>query len=284
METVEANGLTLAVRRRGAGRPVLLLHGFPQTGAAWDRVAARLEAEVVVPDLPGYGASEGPAAGRDHAHHSKRATAETMVAMMAALGHSTFAVVGHDRGGRVAYRMALDHPAVVTACMVVEIVPTVAMWEAMDAKLALSAWHWPFLASAAPLPETLIGAAPDSFLEHVLAAWSGTGDLSPFTPDALAAYRAQMASAASRTAMCEDYRAGATCDPVHDAEDRAAGRRLPRLNVLHGDRGFPAKAGDVAARWTAFADDVRADCIPGGHFLPEEAPEAVAAAIAAMLA
>ena len=206
----------------GDGPPLLLVHGYPETHLMWHPVAPALAERftVVAADLPGYGDSFRPPVSDDHASHSKRALAADLVAAMAALGFDTFAVAGHDRGARVAYRMALDHPAVVTRLAVLDVVPTGEVWRRADATLALGYWHWAFLAQPAPLPERLISADPDGFWLAAERIGLKPGD--PRYPDAvLRAYRAQLDDPAFVTAMCEDYRAGATIDRAHDDAEAA---------------------------------------------------------------
>ena len=240
-------------RTGGDGPPLLLLHGYPETHLMWHAGGAarwRERFTVVAADLPGYGDSFRPPVTDDHAGHAKRALAADLVAAMAALGHDTFAVAGHDRGGRVAYRMALDHPGTVTRLAVLDIVPTGEVWRHADAAFALGYWHWAFLAQPAPLPERLIAGDPDGF--WIAAERMGLKPGDPRYPDAvLAAYRAQLDDPAFVTAMCEDYRAGATIDREHDEADR--GRRTIACPVrsLWGADGsaaalLPRPAGAVA--------------------------------------
>jgi haloacetate dehalogenase len=267
----------------GSGAPLLLLHGYPQSHLMWARVAAALAKRftVVVPDLRGYGASSAP---RSHngERYSKRLMANDAVALMAALGHKTFALAGHDRGGRVAYRLALDHPEVVTKIAVLDIVPTGEMWAGMNAGRAMTVYHWMFLAQPEPLPETLISAAPQVYLDHTLASWTGDRSLASFAPEALAAYRAAFRDPARVHATCEDYRAGATIDRALDEADRAAGRKITApLLALWGGTGIPARGESPLDVWRRWATDVSGKAIEGGHFLPEEAPEATAEALAA---
>ncbi|HYD99493.1 MAG TPA: alpha/beta hydrolase, partial [Alphaproteobacteria bacterium] len=242
----------------GAGPPLLLLHGYPQTRADWHRVAPALAARftLVLPDLPGYGDSRGPAPDPENRAYSKRAMAAAMVAVMAALGHGRFAVAGHDRGGRVAYRMALDHPDRVSRLAVLDIIPTVEMWDRIDRKRALSAYHWAFLAQTAPLPERMIAADPDFYLDWTLDSW--LADKSAIDPAAREAYRRAFRRPEVIAAACADYRAGATVDAETDAADRAAGRRIAcPLLMLWGEVGIdPAKA-DWLDVWRGWADDVR---------------------------
>ncbi|HUZ75553.1 MAG TPA: alpha/beta hydrolase [Stellaceae bacterium] len=266
----------------GGGPPLLLLHGYPETHACWHKVAPHLAHDftVVCPDLRGYGESrftgtETP----DHAAYSKRAMARDQVAVMAALGFERFAVAGHDRGGRTAYRLALDHPARVTRLAVLDIVPTLEMFERMDARSALSAYHWLFLAQPFDLPERLIGAAPDFYLDWTVRSWLGAG--ATLAPGAMDAYRHAFRVPAVIHAACEDYRAGATLDCDADRADREAGRRIacPVLALWGGGRTVGAAATDPIATWRRWADRVEGAPIDCGHFLPEEAPDAVADAL-----
>ncbi len=261
--------------------PLVLLHGYPQTHVMWAGIAADLARHfrVVVPDLRGYGASEIVAALPDSAQMSKRAMARDIVALMAALGHDRFAVAGHDRGGRVGYRLALDHPDRVSRLVVLDIVPTAEMWAGMNAAFAMKVYHWQFLAQPRPLPETLISAAPLVYLDHTLASWTATNSLAAFGPRALAHYRAAFLQPERVAATCEDYRAGWQVDRRIDEADRAAGRRIgcPML-VLWGNAGIPADTPDPEASplaiWRRWADDVRGTAIDSGHFLAEENPGA----------
>lgn len=269
----------------GDGPPLLLLHGYPETHLMWHAVAPRLAERftVVVADLPGYGASYRPPVQDDHAPHGKRAWGEALADAMTALGHERFAVAGHDRGARVAYRMALDLPDRVTHLCVLDVVPTLEVWERADDRLAIAYWHWGFLAQPAPLPEALIGGAPGAFWDaHVTRIGIDPGDEERYPADVVAAYRAQLDDPGFRTAVCEDYRAGATVDRAHDAEDRAAGRRIacPTL-ALWGSRGaLGILYGDVVDVWRPWCDDVRGHALDASHFLVEDRPAETAGAIA----
>ena len=276
MNTGEAE---LRVRVGGTGPPVLLLHGHPQTHLMWHAVAARLADAftVVAPDLRGYGESTKPASTADHEPYSKRAMARDGVAVMAALGHERFAIVGHDRGARVAYRMALDHPARVERVAVLDIIPTAEAWRRADRRFMLGYWHWAFLAQPAPLPERLITADPDAYYFR-----SGRDR---FHPDALADYLAAVRDPATVHAICEDYRAGATIDVEHDEADRAAGRRIAiPLLALWGALGQLEEWYDVLDVWRGWADDVRGRALDAGHYLAEEAPDDVALELRRFLA
>lgn len=277
----------LFARVGGEGPTVLMLHGFPQTGVMWHRVVPALASRfhIVIPDLPGYGWSAAPAPGRDHAPYSKRAMAEALVALMEQLGHAHFTVLGHDRGARVGYRMALDHPGRVDRLAVVDIIPTLSMWHGMDRARALQVYHWAFLAQPHPLPETMISHDPRHFLDWTLASWTAAKDLSAFDPRALAHYRAAFGSPDHIRAACEDYRAGATIDLAHDEADRAEGRQIdcPVL-ALWGAHGIPSRGATPLDAWRVFAPKVQGQAIEGGHFLPEESPEALVLSLLPFLA
>lgn len=272
----------LFVETGGSGPPLLLLHGYPETHACWHRVAPRLAADftVVCPDLRGYGASrftgtETP----DHAAFTKRAMARDQVATMAKLGFERFAVAGHDRGGRVAYRLALDHPGRVTRLATLDIVPTLEAFERMNAKSAMGAYHWLFLAQPFDMPERMIAANPDFYLDWTVRSWCGpvTGP----APEAMADYRRAFRDPAVIHAACEDYRAGASLDCDYDRADRDAGRRIacPMLALWGGRRSVGGAQSDALATWRRWADRVEGGPIDCGHFLPEEAPDATAAAL-----
>ncbi len=287
---VDSGAAEIFVREGGRpdGPALILLHGFPQTGAMWARTAARLAERfrVIAPDLRGYGASRGPT-GADA--YAKRALAEDVWAVADALGLERFSLAGHDRGGRVAYRLALDaadapRGARLERLALLDILPTIAYWRGLaDRDFALKIYHWSFLAQPYPAPETLIGAAPDYFVEDKLRRWSARDDLSAFEPAALEAYRANARCPATLRAMCDDYRAGATLDVAHDAADEAAGRRIavPTL-ALWGGAGLARAAdgsADPLAAWRPWCDALEGAPIDSGHFLPEEAPEATAEAL-----
>jgi haloacetate dehalogenase len=278
----------IAYVRGGSGPPVVLLHGFPQTRAMWHRIAPALVARftVIAPDLRGYGASAAPEGDPAHDTYSKRGMGDDVVALMHALGHRRFAVVGHDRGARVGYRLALDRPEAVERLAVLDIIPTLSMWEQMDGKRAMQVYHWTFLAQPAPLPERLIAGAPDYWQDEKLKSWSGTKSLAPFDPRALDAYHAFFHEPARIHACCEDYRAGATIDVERDRADRDAGRRIacPVL-VLWGDKGIPAASSTPLDVWhTTFAPQAVGGPVASGHFLPEENPKQTLAALMPFLA
>jgi len=260
----------------GSGPPVLLVHGYPQTRAMWHKVAPDLARRftVVAPDLRGYGASGKPPDGADSAAYSKRAMARDLVEVMAALGFPSFRLAGHDRGARVGYRLALDHPACVTRLVLLDIVPTYEQFSRVTRASALGSFHWYFLAQPRGFPERLIGHDPEFFLRHMLDTWCGTPGA--FTVEAMAEYVAAFRDPAVVHATCEDYRAGATIDFALDEADLASGRRVEcPLLVLWGDRGRPHKRTDVVETWKRWAADVRGEGLDCGHFIPEEAPAAV---------
>jgi haloacetate dehalogenase len=268
---------TVRARVGGSGPPLLLLHGYPETHLMWHSVAPRLTDRftVVAADLPGYGDSFRPPVSEDHSSHSKRVLAADLVAAMAGLGHDTFALAGHDRGGRVAYRLALDHPAVVTRLIVLDIVPTGEIWARADTRFALGYWHWAFLAQPAPLPERLVSADPDGF--WIAAERIGIKPGDERYPDAvIAAYRAQLDDPGFVTAMCEDYRAGATIDRSHDDAETAT-IACPVRALWAGAGALPRFYDDPLDLWRAFAPDATGRAIEDtSHFLVEDAPEEVA--------
>lgn len=280
--TVATPEVDIAVRVAGSGPGLLLLHGYPQTGAIWHRVAPELTERftVVVPDLRGYGASGKPTGEPGGARYSKRAMAADQVAVMGELAFESFAVVGHDRGARVAHRMALDHPDRVSRLAVLDIVPTLDVFRGTDEALARAYYHWFFLSQPFDLPERLIGADPEFWVRWCLRHWSAHPDC--FDQDAVEEYVAAFADPATVHGTCEDYRAGAGIDLSHDEADLDRRVHCPVL-VLWGASGFVHRNYDVLAKWRARAHDVRGEAVPGGHFLPEEAPEPTLAQLRAFL-
>ncbi|MGK5683991.1 alpha/beta fold hydrolase [Actinoplanes sp. URMC 104] len=277
---------SIFARVAGQGPPLLLLHGYPQTHAMWHAAAPMLAQRftVVAADLPGYGGSFRPAPAADHVPHSKRALAADLVQAMSLLGHEQFAVAGHDRGGRVAYRMALDHPDRVSAAAVIDVVPTGEVWARADAQMALGYWHWAFLAQPAPLPERLIAADPAAFFDfHVRALGLGRAP-HRYPPELMAGYRALLDDPSTVRAICEDYRAGATVDRRHDDADRGV-RRIgcPLLAVWSADGALPRFYGDVLDVWRPWAQDVTGRAMPTSHFVVEDQPEATAEVLSAFL-
>lgn len=275
-----ANGVEINAAIGGKGPPLLLIHGYPQTHAMWHKIAPELARTftVVAPDLRGYGDSDKPSGDIGHENYAKSAMAQDLISVMRDLGFNRFAVAGHDRGGRVAYRMALDHPLVVSRLAVLDIVPTKTVYDATDRLIATHYYHWFFLIQPAPFPETLIGANPDFFLDRIFGAWSQQHDA--FTPEARAQYYRAFGTTEAIHASCEDYRAGAGIDSRNDAASLAAGIRIAApLLVLWGNRGLVGARFDVLTEWRKYADDVQGFAVESGHFLPEEAPEATCAAL-----
>lgn len=283
---VGTRGAEINLKRGGDGPPVLLLHGYPETHLCWHRVAPALARRftIVTPDLRGYGDSSKPHSDPDHATYSKRTMARDMIEVMAELGHKRFTVVGHDRGARVAYRMALDHPQSVDKLAVLDIVPTYTTWIRMQMSRGLKTYHWFFLAQPGGLPERLIGADPVYYLKEKLRRWSGSIDA--FPENVVEEYARCFSDPACIHATCEDYRAGATIDFELDRADYGKRKIACPVLALWGQRGF-AKGNDDTedplADWRGWADDVRGGPIRSGHFLPEEAPEETLAALEAFL-
>jgi len=282
---IEGDGALIHVRRGGNGPPLLLLHGFPETSLMWRGIAPLLAERfaVICADLRGYGLSSCPPSTPDHAPYSKRAMAADMIAVMRRLGHERFAVAGHDRGGRVAYRLALDHPESVMSLAVLDIVPGEAAWTLADDRFALGYWPWTLLAQDAPLPERLITGAPHAIVDSALGGWGTPGGV--FSDDAREAYIAMLADPARAGAICEEYRAAATLDREHDRADRSLSRRIgcPLLALWSADGPLGqwyAKGGGPEAIWREWATDLTAKALPGGHFFPEERPAEIAAILA----
>jgi haloacetate dehalogenase len=282
---VAVNGIEIACVIGGSGPPLLLLHGHPQTHAIWHQVAPELARShtVVAPDLRGYGDSSKPVGAPDHANYAKRVMAADQVALMAALGHACFDVLAHDRGARVAHRMAMDHASVVQRLVLLDIAPTLAMYEQTDETFARAYWHWFFLIQPAPMPERLIEADPGAYVRELMGARHA--GLSVFDPLALAEYERCLGLPGAAHAMCEDYRAAASIDLQHDRVDRAAGRRLTQpLLVLWGERGVVQRCFKPLDEWRRVATQVQGRALPCGHYIPEEAPQALLAEVLPFLA
>jgi haloacetate dehalogenase len=273
LTTIDTGEAAIRVRHGGSGPPLLLLHGIPQTHLMWHKIAPALARDftVVATDLRGYGDSGKPPSTPDHAPYAMRALARDQAAVMNRLGFERFCVAGHDRGGRCAYRLALDHPERVRKLAVLDIVPTGEAFRRADAAFALGFWVWSFLAAPVGLPERLIGADPQLLLDHMLDSWSATPNAFP------AAVRAEYLRAfrdpATLHAICEEYRAAATLDYQHDEADRGRRRIGCPVLALWSGRGALAAWYDPLAIWREWADDVRGHALDCGHFLPEEAPD-----------
>jgi haloacetate dehalogenase len=279
----------LEVDVTGDGPAVLLLHGFPETRLMWRSVAPVLARThtVVTADLRGYGASSCPPSGPDHAAYGKRAMARDAVAVMSSLGFAEFDLVGHDRGGRVAYRTALDHPDRVRRLAVLDVLLVDEVWDRVDAEVMLGFWPWTLLAQPAPLPERLLAAGADAVVAHATGEDWGT-PAAAFDDEVRAAYAAVLADPEHAHAICEEYRAAASLDRADDASDRAAGRVIGGPVLALWAAGGPldtwyADAGGPLALWRALAPDVRGEAVPGGHFFPEAHPADTAARLAAFL-
>ncbi|PCE15634.1 hypothetical protein AUC47_12190 [Microbacterium sp. SZ1] len=277
--TAECDGIRIAAEVRGSGPAVLLLHGYPETKAMWDAVAGALAVDhtIVAADLRGYGDSAKP---RD-APYAKRDMARDQVALMRQLGHASFAVIGHDRGGRVGHRLALDHPEAVTALAVLDIVPTLHMFENVDREMATAYFHWFFLARADGLPEALIGADPETWLRSRFAGRRHDGDA---LPDAFDEYR-RCFDLDTVHASGADYRAAASVDLDHDRADRSAGRVVtaPTL-ALWGAHSYVGRNFDVLSTWEPYAPGITGRSIDADHYLAEESPAPTASALRTFLA
>jgi haloacetate dehalogenase len=275
---IVANDMTINAVVGGSGPPLLLLHGHPQTLAIWHRVAPTLARRftVVATDLRGYGDSAKPLGLADHSNYSKRAMAADQVGVMRALGFDRFRLVAHDRGARVAHRLVLDHPAAVERCVLLDIAPTLAMYEQTSRDFAQAYFHWFFLIQPAPYPETLLGANPEFHLKSVMGGRHA--GLTAFAPEALAEYLRCARDPATIHGWCEDYRAAATIDLEHDRIDRDAGRKIATpLHILWGAHGVIQRCFKPLDEWSKLASNVTGAALPCGHYIPEEAPDALLA-------
>jgi haloacetate dehalogenase len=278
---VPGEGVEIDALVGGSGPPLLLLHGFPQTRVMWKAVAPLLAERftLVMPDLRGYGRSDKPHGDAAHQLYAKRMMALDQIATMRALGFATFAVAGHDRGARVAYRLALDHPAVVSHLALLDILPTLAQWANVDAAYAMRIYHWMMLAQPYPLPETLVGGDPGFFCRWCLADWAAEGFV--FDADSLEDYVRCFADPAAIHGACADYRAGWFTDRLHDEADLGRVKLACPTLLLYGADYGVAKAGPLA-RWTPWAaNQLTGQSVPGGHFVAEEAPAEVTTAFSA---
>jgi haloacetate dehalogenase len=273
---INTNGAQIHLVHGGSGPPLLLLHGYPQTHLIWHSVAPELvrHFHLICPDLRGYGASDKPPGLADHSNYSKRAMAQDMVEVMQALGYRHFGVAGHDRGARVTHRLALDHPERVDRACVMDIAPTLHMFRHTDQAFATGYYHWFFLIQPDGLPEQMIGNDPAYYLTEKLRRWAAPG--ASFDAEAIAEYIRCFSQPEAIHASCEDYRAAAGIDLVHDEADLARKLQCPLL-VLWGSRGFVNRTYDVLNVWRERATQIEGRALDCGHFLPEEAPEAVVA-------
>jgi haloacetate dehalogenase len=278
---IRTRDTTIFIRRAGGGPPVLLLHGFPQTHVMWRDVAPLLSRQftVICADLRGYGQSGCPASQSGHAAYSKREMAAELVEVMGQSGFRQFAVAGHDRGGRVAYRLALDHPDHVRKLAVLDVVPTAAAWDRANADFALGFWPWSLLAQDEPLPERILTTTATAMIDSALDTWGSSGET--FTPEIRTIYSDMLRDPQHAHAICEEYRAAATIDRDHDEADRKDNKRIAcPLLVLWSGKGplntwYESEGGPIGL-WHDWADHVSGDAMAGGHFFPEELPRQTA--------
>ncbi|HEX3723626.1 MAG TPA: alpha/beta hydrolase [Nitrolancea sp.] len=273
LTTIETDEAAIRVRYGGSGPPLLLLHGIPETHLMWHKIAPLLARDftVVATDLRGYGDSSKPASTADHAPYAMSALARDQLLLMEKLGYQQFNVVGHDRGARCAYRLALDYPERVRKLAVLDIVPTGEAFRRADMAFSLDFWVWSFLAAPYPLPERSIGAHPELFLDHMLESWSGTPDA--FPAEVRAEYLRTFRDPATIHAVCEEYRAAATLDSAQDEADRGRQRIACPVLALWSAQGALGSWYDPLAIWRDWANDVQGHALDCGHFLPEEAPD-----------
>ena len=277
-ERIQTSGAAIHTLVGGSGPPLLLLHGYPQTHVEWHKIASRLAQQftVVMTDLRGYGDSSKPPDGENHANYSKRAMALDQVEVMHALGFDRFAVVGHDRGARVAWRLSVEHAERITRAVLLDIIPTLDVFDNVDQQVATATYHWFFLIQPAPLPETLLAGNAEFFLRSRFARFSPAN--TSFTPEAFAEYLRCFNNPATIHATCEDYRAGATVDIEHSNADGDKKVTCPLL-VLWGERGTVGRLYDVMSIWRQHAVNVTGTALPSGHFLPEEVPDETLGAV-----
>lgn len=270
----KVNGVNITYIKGGQGPALLLLHGHPQTHVIWHKVADTLAQHytVIASDLRGYGDSDKPQGLPDHSNYSKRVMGEDQIALMQQLGFDQFLLMGHDRGGRVAYRMALDHPEVIRKLVVLDVAPTLAMYEKANRAFATAYYHWFFLTRPAPFPETLINSHPDVYLQHTIAGRSA--GMKPFTPEAYAEYLRCLRDPATIHGICEDYRASAGIDLEHERADLTAGNKIqaPML-ALWGKHGVIEQCFQPLDEWQHLAANVRGHALDCGHYIPEDEPQ-----------
>jgi haloacetate dehalogenase len=269
--------IEIAYLQEGVGPPLLLLHGFPQTKKIWEPIVQLLKSQFtcITPDLRGYGFSSKPPGLPDHANYSKREMARDMLELMHSLGHRTFDLVGHDRGGRVAHRLATDYPSAIRKIMVLDISPTWKMYANTTQQFATAYWHWFFLIQPTPIPETLIGNQVDFLLPKMMGAKAGIQN--PFSPEAFKEYVYWMKDPACLHAMCEDYRAASTIDLIHDQEFRDLGKKLVMpICALWGEKGVVHRCFNPISDWQEVFQEVTGHHLPSGHYIPEDIPDILA--------
>jgi len=276
---IDTGEATINLRIGGKGRPLLLLHGYPETGVMWHKVAPRLAEHFtcVVPDLRGYGDSSKPKSDKEHYVYSKRANANDQVKVMQALGFEKFMVAGHDRGGRVAHRMLLDHPDRIKRASILDIMPTPVVFGTVNQRIATAYYHWFFLIQPAPYPETLIGHDPQYYLRHTLTSLSAPGT---FPEEIFQEYLRTFRLPETIHATCEDYRAGASIDLEHHKADKGRKIACP-VQILWGERGLVGRAYETMKVWGDYAENATGQQMPSGHFIPEEAPDETVKALLA---
>lgn len=283
-QEITANGVSLHVEVGGKGAPLVLLHGFPETHMAWRLVAPELAKNytVICPDLRGYGESDKPLGDETHEQYTKRTMANDILELMRGLGHDRFAVMGHDRGGLVGFRLALDHPEAVSHLVILDVIPTVDLWESLQGIFGVFGYHQFLLAQPPDFPEKLIGAAPELFIGHTLDTW--TKDQAALPPKVRSAYIEALSTPESIHAFCEDYRASAFVDREHDVADKKAGKQIAApVFVLWQDPGEMKLPFEPLEIWRGWAKKVQGHSLPCGHFVAEEKPAEVIAAVRAFV-
>jgi haloacetate dehalogenase len=282
LQQIDVNGVTINLRHGGKGPPLLLLHGYPQTHVIWHKIADRLAQDytLVMPDLRGYGDSSRPAGTAQHANYAKRVMAQDMAEVMQALGHARYFVCGHDRGARVAHRLALDHPQAVSRLMLLDISPTATMYAGTDQAFATAYFHWFMLIQPSPIPETLVGNSAPFLLRTFLGGW-GSSSHSFIDPAAMAEYERCFIRPDAIHSACEDYRAAASIDLEHDAADADKRIACP-LHLIWGRNGIVGRMFDPVGDWQAKASGpVTGTAFDSGHFIPEQKPDELLAEIRA---